>query len=200
MSQSVLIRDFVANAPALIADLAPWVATQRADLLISQLVSAAGEDFVKSNGMAIHKSSIIENGVVLKGPIYLGPNTFVAHGAYLRGGVWVEPDAIIGPNCEVKTTYMFGGSKIAHLSFVGDSVLGRGVNVEAGAIIANYRNEKANKVIAFNFQGRRIETGVDKFGCLLGDRSRVGANAVIAPGAVFTQDSIIKRLELVDLS
>ena len=200
MSHSLLIRDFVTDAPELFADLEPWAATKEAERFVSHFATLAGKDFVKTFGRAIHKSAVIERGAVFKGPTYIGPNCLVAAGAYLRGGVWLERDAIIGPNCEVKSTYMFAESKIAHLSFVGDSVLGRSVNVEAGAVLANYRNEKADKQITFNFNGQRIVTGVDKFGCILGDHARVGANAVIAPGAAFAPGSLVKRLELVDQS
>jgi len=200
MSASLTIGQFIQAAPPALANLTPWLATSDAPTLIARMIEMAGDDFNKSNGNAIHKTAQVEAGAVLKSPVYLGPNTMVAHGAYLRGGVWLERDAIIGPNCEVKTTYMFAGSKIAHLSFVGDSILGRGVNVEAGAMLANYRNEKADKLITFLFKGERVVTGVDKFGCLLGDNSRVGANAVIAPGALFEVGSIIKRLQLVDLA
>jgi UDP-N-acetylglucosamine diphosphorylase / glucose-1-phosphate thymidylyltransferase / UDP-N-acetylgalactosamine diphosphorylase / glucosamine-1-phosphate N-acetyltransferase / galactosamine-1-phosphate N-acetyltransferase len=197
---SLKISDLIADTPDFLANLAPWVATQAAPDLVARQVAEAGAGFCKENGNAIHETAQVEEGAVLKGPIYLGPDTMVAHGAYLRGGVWLERDAIIGPNCEVKTCFMFAGSKLAHLSFAGDSVLGRGVNVEAGAMLANYRNEKLDKMITFLFRGERITTGVDKFGCLLGDNCRVGANAVVAPGAVFEPGSIIKRLQLVDLS
>ena len=200
MNQNLAIRDFVIDGPESLAGLAPWTATQRAEELVAQFVAVAGKEFVKTFGRAIHETARVEKGAVLKGPVYIGPNCMVAAGAYLRGGIWLERDVIIGPNCEVKTTYMFAGSKIAHLSFVGDSILGRGVNVEAGAMLANYRNEKSDKRISFTFKGQRISTGVDKFGCILGDHSRVGANAVIAPGAAFEAASIIKRLELVDQS
>ncbi len=194
------IDQFVADPPSAIATLAAWQATTQATDIIANLVENAGADFKIGNGCAIHKTAMVESGAVMKGPIYLGPNCMVAHGAYLRGGVWLERDAIIGPNCEAKTCFMFAGSKVAHLSFIGDSILGRNVNVEAGAMIANYRNEMADKMIAFMFEGVRVETGVDKFGCLLGDNSRVGANAVVAPGALFRPSTIIRRLQLVDLS
>lgn len=200
MSHSLFIRDFVQGAPAWLADLEPWAATQRAEALVSHCVAVAGKEYVKTMGRAIHETARIEKGAVLKGPVYIGPHCTVAAGAYLRGGIWLERDAIIGPNCEVKTAFMFGGSKIAHLSFVGDSVLGRNVNVEAGAVLANYRNEKTDKQIKFNFKGQRIVAGVDKFGCILGDDSRVGANSVVAPGAAFAAGSIVGRLELVDQS
>ena len=93
---------------------------------------------------------------------------------------------------------MFKGAKLAHLNFVGDTILGARVNVEAGAIIANYRNELDDKTIRFRFEGRVVETGVEKFGALVGDDARIGANAVVAPGAVLTPGSKIARLSLVD--
>ena len=112
----------------------------------------------------------------------------------------MEADDIIGPCCELKTVLMFSNSKAAHLNFVGDSVVGRDVNIEAGAMIANYRNEKADKVIRFHHQGKLVETGVEKFGAMIGDHVRIGANAVIAPGAVLPVSTIVRRLELVDQS
>ncbi len=89
---------------------------------------------------------------------------------------------------------MFSGSKLAHLNFVGDSIIGPGVNIEAGAIIANYRNELADKTIRIVYEGKIIDTGVTKFGSLIGDNSRIGANAVIAPGALITPGSMVGRL------
>ena len=135
---------------------------------------------------------------MLKGPIILGANAFVAANAYLRGGVFLDQGCIVGPNCELKTTFMFAGSKVAHLSFVGDSIVGAGVNIEAGAIVANYRNEFVDKLIFVVRQGSTIPTGVEKFGALIGDEVRIGANAVIAPGALLDRLTIVPRLQLVD--
>jgi NDP-sugar pyrophosphorylase family protein len=177
----------------------PWIATQRAPDLIAPLISSLSLDDYRIDGdIAVHRSSIIENGAVLKGPIFIGPRCFVASGAYLRGGVYLEADCTIGPNAELKTSFMFPGSKIAHLNFVGDSILGAKVNVEAGAMIANYRNEKDDKRIRIQLDGQIIETGTDKFGALVGDDARIGANAVIAPGALIAPGTKIGRLKLVD--
>jgi bifunctional N-acetylglucosamine-1-phosphate-uridyltransferase/glucosamine-1-phosphate-acetyltransferase GlmU-like protein len=93
---------------------------------------------------------------------------------------------------------MFTGSKIAHLNFVGDSIIGSGVNIEAGAIIANYRNELVDKAIRIKLPTGVIETGINKFGALIGDNVRIGANAVVAPGALISTDSKIGRLQLFD--
>lgn len=93
---------------------------------------------------------------------------------------------------------MFHGSKIAHLSFVGDSLLGQNVNVEAGAVIANYRNEMDEKTIKLVVEGKVINTGVEKFGAVIGDNARIGANAVIAPGAIVQRNYCLSRLGKID--
>lgn len=147
---------------------------------------------------AVHRSAAIKSGAVLKSAVIIGPNCFVAAGAYLRGGVYLDENCIIGPGSELKTSFMFKGSKLAHLNFVGDSILGADVNIEAGAIIANYRNECDDKSIRFSRGESVIETGIDKFGALVGDGSRIGANAVVAPGAILDPATKIPRLTLLD--
>jgi len=118
--------------------------------------------------------------------------------ALLRGGVFLDEGCIIGPAVELKTTFMFRGSKAAHLNFIGDGVVGADVNLEAGSIVANYRNELDDKMIRIRLEDRMIETGVDKFGALIGDGTRIGANAVIAPGAVLAVGARVPQLGLVD--
>ncbi|MNP47679.1 hypothetical protein D3C76_1417450 [compost metagenome] len=86
---------------------------------------------------------------------------------------------------------MFGGSKLAHFNFVGDSVLGAGVN-------ANYRNERADKAVNVRVDDVLVPTGCDKFGALLGDGCRLGANAVVAPGGLLLPGTVIRRLALYD--
>jgi bifunctional N-acetylglucosamine-1-phosphate-uridyltransferase/glucosamine-1-phosphate-acetyltransferase GlmU-like protein len=105
---------------------------------------------------------------------------------------------IIGPAVELKTAFMFSGAKAAHLNVFGDSLIGADANLEAGSIVANYRNELDDKMIRIRLGERVIETGVDKFGALIGDGARIGANAVIAPGAVLSPGARVARLGLVD--
>lgn len=93
---------------------------------------------------------------------------------------------------------MLAGSKLAHFNFVGDSIIGERVNIEAGAIIANYRNELDGALIRIRYGDQVIDTGVNKFGALVGDGCKIGANAVIAPGALLLPDSRVPRLALVD--
>ncbi len=93
---------------------------------------------------------------------------------------------------------MLAGSKLAHFNFVGDSLIGENVNVEAGAIIANYRNELDGVDIKIRYADNVIETGIKKFGALVGDGCKIGANAVIAPGALLRPKTHVPRLGLID--
>ncbi len=93
---------------------------------------------------------------------------------------------------------MLSESKLAHFNFIGDTLIGEGVNIEAGAIIANYRNELNGADIRIRHEGNVIVTGVKKFGALVGDGCKIGANAVIAPGALLRPNTYVPRLGLID--
>lgn len=179
---------------------APWRVTGQAEALIRSAIARLDSGYDLRAGVAVHGSATVENGAVVKGPAIIGPRSFVAAGAYLRGGVWLEEACIVGPNAELKTSFLFRGAKLAHLNFVGDSILGEEVNIEAGAVIANYRNELAHKAIRILHEGRIVDTGVEKFGALVGDGARIGANAVLAPGALVPPGLVIGRLQCVDQS
>lgn len=193
------IARFAASPLAHWASAEPWTLTSQAIATARQLVRMIDDPaFDISGDVAIHRSATVENGAVIKGPATIGPGSFVAAGAYVRDGCWLEEAVILGPGAELKSSFVFRGSKLAHFNFVGDSLLGEGVNLEAGAVVVNYRNERDDRQIRFRLAGRPIDTGVEKFGALLGDGVRIGANAVIAPGAVLTPGSIVARLALVD--
>ena len=193
------IAHYIRRWPALgLPALAPWQITQDCETHVRALLAGLGPEYQRHGDIAIHPTATVETGAVLKGAIIIGPNAFVAAGAYLRGGVYLGAHCIVGPSGELKTVFMLDDSKVAHFNFVGDSLLGERVNVEAGAIIANYRNELDGADIRIRYGDGVIETGVSKFGALVGDGCKIGANAVIAPGAVLPVDGRVKRLALVD--
>jgi NDP-sugar pyrophosphorylase family protein len=172
---------------------APWNVTQHAPERVAAIIREIGGDYDLRDGTAGHFTAVVESGATLKGPIVIVHRCVVAGSALLRGGVFLDEDCIVGPAVELKSTFLFKGAKVAHLSFVGDSVLGAAVNLEAGSVVANYRNE-----LEIEVAGEVIDSGVDKFGALIGDGSRVGANAVIAPGAIVPRNSRVPRLGLID--
>lgn len=177
----------------------PWRLTGNAAAIVRAALQGLDRDYRQDGEVAVHRTATVERGAVVKGPAIIGPDCFVATGAYLRGGVYLAASCIVGPGSELKSSFLFHGSKLAHFNFVGDSLLGAAVNVEAGAIVANYRNELADKAIRFRFGASVVETGVDKFGALIGDAVRIGANAVVAPGAALLPGATVLRLSLVDL-
>lgn len=97
-----------------------------------------------------------------------------------------------------KTAVIFDNSSIAHFNFIGNSVIGRNVNFEAGSITVNHYNERKNKQIFATHLGKLMDTQTEKFGSLVGDNSKIGANAVLSPGTILEMNSIVKRLELIE--
>jgi UDP-N-acetylglucosamine diphosphorylase / glucose-1-phosphate thymidylyltransferase / UDP-N-acetylgalactosamine diphosphorylase / glucosamine-1-phosphate N-acetyltransferase / galactosamine-1-phosphate N-acetyltransferase len=87
---------------------------------------------------------------------------------------------------------------LAHFNFIGNSIIGSNVNVEAGAVTANHYNERADKQIEVLYKGEIIKTNTHKFGALIGDGCKIGANAVLSPGTLLVKNTIVKRLEMVE--
>jgi NDP-sugar pyrophosphorylase family protein len=180
--------------------LPPWAWIAHAERHIRDLLAAlpAPDDYSIDGDIAVHRTSRVEAGAVLKGPLVIGPRCFIAAGAYLRGGNWIEGDCVIGPGVELKSSFVFAGTHIAHFNFVGDSIVGSDVNLEAGSIVCNHRNERQDKRIRLRIGPSVIDTGVTKLGALIGDHARIGANAVLSPGTVLPRHAIVARASLVE--
>lgn len=180
------------------AEELPWNITARLCDIIENLITTLGCDYSINNGVAIHKTAIIGHNVTIKAPAVISAGCFVGSNSYLRNGVFLAPGAKVGISCEVKTSVMLEGCATAHFNFIGDSIIGHGVNIEAGAILANHYNERTDDTIYVRCHGERICTGQHKFGSLIGDNSRIGANAVLSPGTLLPPETIVRRLELIE--
>jgi UDP-N-acetylglucosamine diphosphorylase / glucose-1-phosphate thymidylyltransferase / UDP-N-acetylgalactosamine diphosphorylase / glucosamine-1-phosphate N-acetyltransferase / galactosamine-1-phosphate N-acetyltransferase len=192
------IAAFADSRLAALAEKTPWALTTNSALAVRRLLSKISEEYRVSGDVAIHRTATVEAAALVKAPAIIGPRCFIGAGSLIRGGCWLEENCIIGPGCELKSSFLFAGSKLAHFNFVGDSVVGSRVNLEAGSIIANFRNEFADPRISILHAGEIVETGVEKFGALIGDDCKLGANAVVAPGAILERGTIVARLTLVD--
>lgn len=177
---------------------APWEVIALLPDRIERQYALLGGMFEINGGIAIHRTAKLETGVVLKAPAIIGPHCFLAAHSYLRGGVLLMESASVGPGSEVKRSIIGPRTALAHFNFVGDSILGADVNMEAGAVIANHWNEREEKHISVLHEGRVLPTGQSKFGAVVGDGSRIGANAVLSPGTLLPPLSIVGRLSLVD--
>jgi NDP-sugar pyrophosphorylase family protein len=102
-------------------DRPPWSIVMNAEEIVRETVLASREPFERRGTIAVQGTATIEAGAVVKGPAIIGAECFIADGAYLRGGVWLDERCSIGPGSELKSSFMFSGSKLAHLNFVGDS-------------------------------------------------------------------------------
>lgn len=181
------------------ASLDPWSFTSCAADIVNCLLSSLDTgEYRIMNQVATHITAEVEAGAVLKGPLIVGPHCFVASSAYLRGGNWLDEHCTIGPGAELKSSFVFAGTKLAHFNFVGDTILGSGVNLEAGSIICNYRNERQDKEVRVRVCDDLRSTGCQKFGALVGDHCRLGANAVVAPGAILPPRWVVPRAFLHD--
>lgn len=197
----ILIDDFIdsfaAHFPAH-HQLQPWELTTMLSDLVIEMAKSLDKDYILTNGVAIHFTAMVEQGAVIKPPAIIGKQCFIGANAYLRDGVYLAHGAKIGTGCEVKTSIIMHNSAIAHFNFIGDSIIGGNVNFEAGAITANHFNERIDKNISVCYNGNTINTAAQKFGSLVGDDCKIGANAVLSPGTILHPKTIVKRLELVD--
>ena len=196
----ILIEAFISRFSTLLLqqDKQPWQIIRDLPAAIQLLLTKCGNDYSITNGIAIHTTATVEEGAVLKGPVIIGKNSFIAAHAYIRGGVFIDENVTIGTGCEIKTSIICNNSSIAHFNFIGDSIIGSFVNFEAGAITANHFNERENKEICVVFNGELIGTKTLKFGSLIGDCSKIGANAVLSPGTLLPKNTVVKRLELIE--
>lgn len=193
--------EFAEGMPRLFKDFEdhlPWEITEQLFSILEEIIPTLGRDFRIEKGVAVHKTAEIEQGVVLNAPVIVGARCKVGAYSYFREGVCLGNSVKIGPSCEIKTSILCSGSAIAHLNYIGNSIIGSEVNFEAGSIAANHYNERKSKNIRVLAHHKIIDTGCAKFGSLVGDHSKIGANAVLSPGTILEKYSIVKRLQLVE--
>jgi len=145
-------------------------------------ISLTPDAHVLGDRIAIGAGTRIQPGAVIEGPIWIGRDVQIRTGAYLRAGNWVGDGCVIGTHTEVKRSILLPGAKAPHLNYVGDSILGRGVNLGAGTILSNFRHDGQEVLIPDG--SARLSTGRRKLGAVLGDGVLTGCNTVLNPGVV----------------
>ncbi len=193
-----MIEEYITEGFPFMPQAQPWEIVSHLPQLIEEVITTLGDDYEIREGIAIHRTATLGHDVTIKAPAIIGPHCFVGTHSYLRGGVYLAEGAKIGISCEIKQSIIMHNSAVAHFNFIGDSILGKNVNFEAGSIIANHYNERKDKTIFVTFHNQRIQTNVEKFGALVGDGSRIGANAVLSPGTLLLPNSIVGRLQLIE--
>ena len=137
----------------------------------------------------IGEGTVVEDGVMIKGPAIIGKNCEIRHNAYIRDDVIIGDDCVVGNSCEFKNTLLFNHAKVPHFSYVGDSIFGFQSHLGAGVKISNFKLMAGN--VTVEIDGAPFDTGLRKFGALLGDHTDIGCNAVLNPGSIIGRGSII---------
>lgn len=148
------------------------------------------EEFVKRGGkLYLGKKSIIKSGSYIEGPVYIGDNTIIGPNAYLRSFTSIGDDCKIGNGVEVKNSIIMDRTNVPHLSYVGDSIIGKNCNVGAGTLVGNLRLDEKN--VKMRIRNELKDTGRRKFGCIIGDNVKIGLNVMINAGRKIGSNSLI---------
>lgn len=146
----------------------------------------------------IARGARIEPGAYIHGPAYIGAGAVVRHGAFVRENVILLEGSILGHASEAKNSLFLPGSAAPHFAYVGDSILGHDVNLGAGTKLSNLgiMSEKDRATgqrpsIRLMIDDQEYDTGLAKFGAILGDRVQTGCNSVLNPGCVVGPDTLI---------
>lgn len=153
------------------------------------------EGAVIKGAVYIAQGSRVESGSYIEGPTYIGPYSQVRHGAYIRGNVYVGKDCVVGHATEVKSSVFLDGAKAGHFAYVGDSVLCQNCNLGAGTKLANLPFKR--KPIRFLHPETKtvVDSGLQKFGAIIGDHAQTGCNSVLSPGSLMMPESFILPCE-----
>ena len=140
-------------------------------------------------GIWIGEGTVVELGALIKAPALIGRNCEIRHGAYLRGNVILGDHAVVGHASEVKNAILLNHAQAPHFVYVGDSILGNRVNLGAGTKLANLKIVEGNVTVRAG--GQVYDTGLRKFGALIGDDVEIGCNSVTSPGTILSRGCLV---------
>ena len=184
---------------------APWEALHRLDGYLASLLQKAGAsglmvlspvpEGVHIEGLVyIAEHCVIESGAFIRGPAWIGPGCEIRSGCYIRGSVIAGSGAVLGHASEFKHCILLPHAQAPHFNYVGDSVMGIHAHIGAGVILSNYRLDGKPVAVRSMGTGERIETGLAKFGALIGDSCEIGCNTVLNPGTILGALSVVLPL------
>ena len=168
----------------------PWQALKGIQDLILALGPALGEEYNEvAPTVWVHKTATVFPSAYLGAPCIIGPDTEVRHCAFIRGSALVGAGCVVGNSVELKNVILFDGVQVPHYNYVGDSILGHMAHMGAGSVTSNVKSDKT--LVTVRNGEEKIETGLKKFGAMLGDFVEVGCNSVLNPGTVIGRQSSI---------
>lgn len=172
-----------------------WNVIPNIGLYISSLFESGKVKGNYSENVYVHKTARIDKTARIYGPTIILENVQVGFHAFIHEHVLLDQNVVIGPGSEIKESMLLNTCKASHFNYISDSILGREVRLGAGAVVVNKRVDRQS--ITLSVAGQKIDTGLTKFGSIIGDESRIGANAVINPGTIIGRNSLVYPLESV---
>ena len=145
--------------------------------------------YLFNDTIIIGSGTVVEPGALIKGPAVIGNNTEIRQGAYLRGDCLVGNGCVVGHTTEIKGSIMLDGAKAGHFAYIGDSILGRDVNLGAGTKLANLKMVPGS--VSVWTDEKQYDTGRRKIGAILGDKTETGCNSVTSPGTLIGPHSVV---------
>ena len=175
----------------------PWEALPKIGTFIKQLGETLSLEEYEKHGedVWIAKDATVFPSAYVKGPAIIGKKAEVRHCAFIRGNAIVGEGAVVGNSTELKNVVLFDGVQVPHYNYVGDSILGYKAHMGAGSITSNVKSDKA--LTKVHTSSKDIETGLKKFGAILGDFVEVGCGTVLNPASVVGRNSNIYPLSMV---
>ncbi len=175
----------------------PWEALPLISDFIVQLGNTLDPEIYEKRGenIWIAKSAKVFDSVYINGPLIIDENAEVRHCAFIRGSAIVGKGATVGNSTELKNSILFNGVQVPHYNYVGDSIIGHMSHTGAGSITSNLKSDKS--LVTVMLDGKKVETGVKKFGAMLGDHVEVGCNSVLNPVTVIGKNSNVYPLSFV---
>jgi len=168
----------------------PWQALSGIKNMILELGKGLGEDYVQREpSVWVHKTAQVAPTAFLGAPCIIGAGTEVRHCAFIRGAALVGKDCVVGNSVELKNVILFDNVQVPHYNYVGDSILGYKAHMGAGSVTSNVKSDKTPVVVKNGEEN--METGLKKFGAMLGDFVEVGCNSVLNPGTLVGRNSNI---------
>jgi NDP-sugar pyrophosphorylase family protein len=143
----------------------------------------------------IAKDALVAPSAALNGPLIIGHETEVRHCAYLRGNAFIGDGCVVGNSTELKNVILMNQVQVPHYNYVGDSVLGFKAHMGAGSITSNVKSDKS--LVTVRIGEEKLETGLKKFGAILGDKVEIGCNSVLNPGSIVGRSSHVYPLSMV---
>jgi bifunctional UDP-N-acetylglucosamine pyrophosphorylase / glucosamine-1-phosphate N-acetyltransferase len=159
-----------------------------ANLKPALLNKCEGQAYIGEN-VFIGEGTLLEDGVMIKGPAIIGKNCKIRHNAYFRENVIVGDNCVVGNSSELKNSILFNNAQASHFNYVGDSILGHKAHLGAGVKISNFKMFPGN--ITVEKDGAPFDTGLRKFGALLGDGVEIGCNAILNPGSIIGRGAVV---------